>query len=199
MKLVVGLGNPGKEYQLNRHNIGFLVIDAFAKKHQLDLYRTKRYHAFQTEEAIFIKPKTFMNRSGDAVLSALSKESIDDILVIVDDFNLPFASIRLRKAGGDGGHNGLKSIQSALVTKDFKRIRIGIGNPYPNSFSSYVLEDFDKAEQNALPHIFKLTNHLLTLYAFHDFQAAVSGFSKIKETYSKEIEDLRIIRPKEEL
>ncbi len=94
MKLVVGLGNPGIEYQHNRHNIGFLILDAFAQKHQLTKKRSKRYDAYEWNGALFMKPKTFMNRSGDAVLSALSSSKIEETLIIVDDFNLEFGQIR---------------------------------------------------------------------------------------------------------
>ena len=198
MRLVVGLGNPGKEYQLNRHNIGFLAVDAFSKKHQLDLYRTKKYFSYQLENVLFIKPKTYMNRSGDAILSVMAKETIEDMLVIVDDFNLPFGSLRIRQTGGDGGHNGLKSIQNTLGTSDFKRMRIGIGNPYPESFVNYVLNDFSKEEQSFFTSIFSMTNQLIEIYSKFDFQEMVTHFSKTKATYSKGLEDLRIKRPKEE-
>jgi PTH1 family peptidyl-tRNA hydrolase len=193
MKLVVGLGNPGIEYQHNRHNIGFLILDAFAQKHQLTKCRSKRYDAYEWDGTLFMKPKTFMNRSGDAVLSAFSSSKIEETLIIVDDFNLEFGQIRLRNSGGSGGHNGLKSIEEALGTNEYKRMRIGIGNPESKMFSEYVLSDFSEKEKDLLLKIYDFTNELLTLFVKRGYEDAVSLYSKNKTAYSKEFENLRIV------
>ena len=127
MKLIVGLGNPGLKYRYTRHNIGFLIADYFAKSNKVKFKFAKRFKWLEIDNSIIIKPKTYMNLSGSAVLSALSQFQIEDILVLVDDIYLSIGDFRMRKTGGDGGHNGLKSIYGAIGNYDFKRMRIGVG------------------------------------------------------------------------
>ena len=135
--LIIGLGNPGKEYEHSRHNIGFDVLDAFALKHEVS-FRSGRLAdvaeiKWRGKIFICIKPMTFMNLSGRAVKYWLDKEkiSIENSLTIVDDLALPLEKLRLRKSGSDAGHNGLRDIQAVLGTNNYPKLRFGIGNEYP--------------------------------------------------------------------
>ena len=134
--LIVGLGNIGDEYANTRHNIGFMAIDRFAAKHDV-VWADKRYGfvgkcRVKNAELVLLKPSTYMNLSGNAVRYWLNEENIpvENMLVIVDDLNLPFGTIRIRKQGSDGGHNGLKHIQQVLGTPNYSRVRFGIGNEF---------------------------------------------------------------------
>lgn len=187
MKLVVGLGNPGRKYKYNRHNIGFAVLDSYIKKLDLKFKRRTKYDYLISDDVLFIKPKIYMNRSGDAVTSVLTKYRIDEILVIVDDIHLPIGEIRIRKDGGNGGHNGLKSIVDALGSSQFGRIRIGVGSPIEKDLSNYVLSDFSKKEVSKLNVVFDLLNILLEDYRNSDFNQMINKYSKYKKSYSEKI------------
>jgi len=189
MRLVVGLGNPGKKYKYNRHNIGFAVLDSFIKKFDLKFKRRTKYDYLMSDDVLFIKPKIYMNRSGDAVTSVLTKYRIDEILVIVDDIHLPIGEIRIRKDGGNGGHNGLKSIVDALGSSEFGRIRIGVGAPFEKDLSNYVLSDFSKKEVSKLNVVFDLLNILLEDYRNSDYNQMINKYSKYKKSYSEKILD----------
>ena len=152
--LIVGLGNPGNEYAHTRHNIGFDVVYAFIKKHA-GVFRTDRL-AYTSEvkwkgkKFVCICPTTYMNLSGKAVKYWMDKESIsaENTLVIVDEVALPLSKLRLRPAGSDGGHNGLKSIHESLGTTQYPRLRFGIGNNYPKGMQSeYVLGKWGREEE----------------------------------------------------
>ncbi|HLR08582.1 MAG TPA: aminoacyl-tRNA hydrolase [Bacillota bacterium] len=155
MKCIVGLGNPGRKYKKTRHNIGFMVIDELLKRHSWKLTKTKfngRYalEHLDNEKVILLKPQTFMNLSGEAVqpLMQFYKLRPADVLVIYDDLDLPTGKIRLRQKGGHGGHNGIRSIIDQLGTKEFKRLRIGVGRPStPMPVVDYVLQPFDKEQK----------------------------------------------------
>ena len=135
--LIVGLGNPGKEYEHSRHNIGFDVLDAFVAKHDVSFQPARLADVAEVRwkgrKYICIKPMTFMNLSGRAMKYWLDKEkiSIENSLTIVDDLALPLEKLRLRKSGSDAGHNGLKDIQAVLGTDVYPKLRFGIGNQYP--------------------------------------------------------------------
>ncbi len=187
MKLVVGLGNPGEKYQRNRHNIGFLILDKLADSLKLSFKKKKNFDYASFNDAMFIKPKTYMNRSGGAVTAVMTNNRIDDILVIVDDINLPLGEIRLRKMGGSGGHNGLKSIETSLGTNEYKRLRIGVGAPENQDLSDFVLSNFSKNEKNILDLIYEFTQSLLEEYIDFDFDKVVEKFSKYKKSYSEKI------------
>ena len=151
--LIVGLGNPGNEYAHTRHNIGFDVVNTFITKHE-GVFKTDRLaHTSEVKwkgkKFVCICPTTYMNLSGKAVKYWMDKESIpvENILVIVDEVALPLSKLRLRPAGSDGGHNGLKSIHESLGTTQYARLRFGIGNNYPKGMQSeYVLGKWDKEE-----------------------------------------------------
>lgn len=134
--LIVGLGNIGPEYQNTRHNIGFIMLDAFAKASNV-FFTEQRYGSVaecrvKNKELVLLKPNTFMNLSGNAVRYYMQKEKIpvENVLVIVDDLALPFGTLRLRGKGGAGGHNGLKNIQELIGTENYARLRFGIGSNY---------------------------------------------------------------------
>ena len=152
--LIVGLGNIGDEYAHTRHNIGFDVANAFVQKHR-EVFRVDRL-AYASEikwkgkTFVCICPTTFMNLSGKAVKYWMDKEkiSLNNVLVIVDDLALPLSKLRVRPTGSDAGHNGLKSIQEVLGTKDYPKLRFGIGNEYPKGHQAdFVLSKWKKTEE----------------------------------------------------
>ena len=153
MKLIVGLGNIGKEYQLNRHNVGFLAVDYLIDTLNASKVSSKfKGELFKTSEYLFLKPQTFMNLSGESVLlvKKFYKIDIQDIIVIHDDIDLNLGSLKFKQGGGNGGHNGLKSIDS-LIGNDYHRIRIGVGRPKDKKeVIDFVLGDFEEEELKKL-------------------------------------------------
>jgi PTH1 family peptidyl-tRNA hydrolase len=155
-KLIVGLGNPGPQYLLTRHNIGFLVLDAWADEDELRFAddRTRFSQAAQEPDGTrLVKPMTYMNESGKAVAGWLDwlKLTPADLLVIVDDVALPLGQIRVRPAGSPGGHNGLKSIEAALSTNTYARVRCGVGAVPPGwALEKWVLSRFHSEEEDAV-------------------------------------------------
>ena len=154
-KLVVGLGNPGKEYAGTRHNIGFDVVDRLAMKLDCSLRKRLRFAAEVGDAGgvTLVKPQTFMNRSGAAVAGLVHwlKFAPSDVLVIVDDADLPLGQLRLRQSGGSGGHNGLRSIIETLGSEEFARLRVGIGRrePVGADITNHVLGKFAAGERAA--------------------------------------------------
>lgn len=165
MILVVGLGNPGRQYSANRHNVGFMVVDELAITCRADGFRSKFNGEYakgevSEEDVVLLKPQTFMNDSGRSVQAAMAffKPKIDRLLVIHDELDLPFGTVRLKVGGGHAGHNGLRSIMACIGTGDFGRIRFGIGRPPPGfrgEVADYVLSSFDGAERAELPDLLK--------------------------------------------
>lgn len=156
IKLIVGLGNPGAEYRDTRHNVGFMVVDAVARKHHLQV-KVRRNQAHIGEGAIdgrpiaLAKPMTFMNLSGQAVSALMRRFRLDpqETLVIYDDVALPLGRLRIRPDGSAGGHNGIKSIIGSIGSQDFPRIRIGIGSPNRDMID-HVLSRFHRSEMDAV-------------------------------------------------
>lgn len=151
MKMIVGLGNPGKDYQDTRHNVGFLVLDNYLntsdwKEKFNALYHEERING---EKVIFVKPLTFMNLSGDAVVKYVNyfDVNIDDILVIHDDLDLPFSTYKLKKNSSAGGHNGIKSIINRLGSQEFARLKVGVSHDRSIDTKDYVLGNFSKKEK----------------------------------------------------
>ena len=151
MKLIVGLGNPGAQYQMTRHNIGFEVLDRLARRYAPGAIARGRFHGATLDadidgvRAMLLKPMTFMNRSGQSIAEAagfFKLSASDDLLVIVDDVALPCGQIRLRAEGGAGGHNGLLDVEQKLGTERYARLRIGIDQPGQVPQSDYVLGRF---------------------------------------------------------
>ncbi|MEC5425999.1 aminoacyl-tRNA hydrolase [Virgibacillus sp. C22-A2] len=155
MKCIVGLGNPGKRYKDTRHNVGFMAIDELIRRNHWELDKSKfngnyTVEHIGNEKVILLQPQTFMNLSGESIKPLMNYYNIDveDVLVIYDDLDLPAGKIRLRQKGGHGGHNGIRSTIDHLGTKEFKRIRIGVGRPVkPIPVVDYVLGNFSEEEQ----------------------------------------------------
>ena len=162
--LVVGLGNIGAEYANTRHNMGFMVLDAWAQASNI-LFESGRYGStatisFKGRKFTLLKPSTYMNLSGKAVRYWMNelKIPLENLLVLSDDLNIPFGTLRLRKNGSAGGHNGLTNINELIGTQDYARIRLGIGNEFGRGQQvGYVLGELSKEEQEQMPEICKRT------------------------------------------
>ncbi len=179
MKLIIGIGNPGNKYENTRHNVGFMAVDAIANSFNATINENK-FNSLYTiirvnnERVVLMKPQTYVNLSGSAVVSMMNYYNIDieDILVIYDDIALPTGKLRVRFKGSDGGHNGIVDIIKYLKTKEFKRIRIGIDNNPNIDRANYVLGRFNKSEIDILNKSFKRLEEVpkdLIQLAFSDF------------------------------
>ena len=185
MKLVVGLGNKGREYENTRHNMGFMLVDRYLQyKNITDKFKEKFNAIYiettiNNEKVIFIKPMTYMNNSGIAVRAFVDfyKLNSEDILVISDDLDLDLGKFRLRRNGSSGGHNGLKSIISHLGTDNFKRLRIGISND-KDDVINYVLSKFSKKELNEIDTMFDTIALVLDDYFVMDFTSLMSKYNR---------------------
>ena len=163
MKLIIGLGNPGSEYLNNRHNVGFMALDNLYAHYLFENWRTKLGGLFSTaslgsEKILLVKPQTFMNLSGICVakFKHFFKINVADIFVIYDDIDLGFGEVKIKQGGGDAGHKGVRSISQHLQTKDFNRIRLGIGRPITKEeVSHFVLSNFSKTEKDKLLILFQ--------------------------------------------
>ena len=164
MKLIIGLGNPGRAYANNRHNIGFMCVSYFARKSGIKLDRKQALARIGSgkvagSEVVVARPQTFMNSSGKSVSRLVQKFKVDlsDLFVIHDDLDLPLGKIRIRQGGGSGGHKGIDSIVSELGNPDFIRIRIGIGRPEGEASEdeviSYVLSDFTPEQKKVITKV----------------------------------------------
>lgn len=181
MKLIIGLGNPGKDYQNTRHNVGFLILDNYLgnvdwKEKFNALCFEKRINS---EKVIFVKPLTFMNLSGNAVVKYVNyyNVNIDDILVIQDDLDLPFSTYKLKKNSSAGGHNGIKSIINCLGSQDFLRLKIGVSNNKSIDTKDYVLGRFSKEEKDKLDSLQKTFNEIIESFV-------IVGISKTMNIYN---------------
>lgn len=201
MRAIIGIGNPGSRYKKNRHNVGFQLLDYIADKKSLVFSPSKfdYYFAkgnFFKNDFVLIKPSTYVNLSGEAVLKCIDHYKLDfkDILVIVDDINLPVAEYRIRKSGGDGGHNGLTSIIYHLCSKDFARIRIGIGSEFEKgSLPDFVLSDFNNDEVKKLKSTFDISLKLTENFVIGGFDLMLKEFSKDRNAKNKmDLDDLII-------
>lgn len=159
MKIVVGLGNPGQQYAATRHNLGFMVVDEMARRFGVSDRRNRFRSELLTivigaERIVLVKPQTYMNLSGTAVREVVSwyKVSPENLVVVLDDIDLPYGTTRMRPSGGSGGHNGLKSIIADLGTDDFARLRLGIGRGQ-SSVTGQVLARFNQEESRELPNL----------------------------------------------
>lgn len=180
MKLIVGLGNPGRLYKNTRHNIGFMFVDELAKSLKQKFIFDRKLKSevltfnYREEKIIIIKPQTYMNLSGEAVQAACQyyKVTPDDVLIIYDDLDLPTGKIRIRSSGSSGGHKGMTSIIEHLKTEEIKRIRIGIGKDKKIETCDYVLGKISTEEEeiidNVLLKAFSIFESYLTL-SFDDF------------------------------
>jgi PTH1 family peptidyl-tRNA hydrolase len=159
--LVVGLGNPGREYAANRHNVGFMVADLLASRVGGKFGRSKRAHADMAEgrlrlggpKLVLVKPLTYMNLSGAPVvaLAQFFKVPVENVIAVHDELDVPFGQVRAKRGGGEGGHNGLRSMSKSLSSKEYARVRFGIGRPPGRQEpADYVLSDFSGAERKEL-------------------------------------------------
>jgi PTH1 family peptidyl-tRNA hydrolase len=161
LKIIVGLGNPGKKYSENRHNIGFKVIDRLARDYHIKLKRSIRLKSWlgelKTTSGCFllVKPKTYMNNSGFCLEKVMAKyrAGFKDLLVIYDDADLNFGVLRAKRSGSAGGHRGMESIINILGTKGINRLKVGVGKPAERNLADYVLSDFSKEEKGKLKTI----------------------------------------------
>ena len=182
--LIVGLGNPGDEYRNTRHNVGFMVLDAFAKASNA-VFQDKRY-GFVAEtsvkncQLILLKPTTFMNLSGNAVRYWMNKENIEPerLLVIADDLALPLGKIRLRGQGSNGGHNGLGNIMSVIGTQQFARLRFGIGNDFPMGAQiKFVLDPFSTEEQAVIDERIQIAAECVRSFCLAGLENTMTQFN----------------------
>jgi len=151
--LIVGLGNPGPNYEKTRHNIGFMVVDALIKKHNAQKLSASSFEGelYKFQNHFLLKPLTFMNLSGNSIAKVKKFYKIEEVLVIHDDLDLPFGTLRFKHGGGHGGHNGLRSTDEK-ISKEYARVRMGIGKPeHKGEVASYVLSDFSKEEDQHVP------------------------------------------------
>jgi PTH1 family peptidyl-tRNA hydrolase len=181
MYLIFGLGNPGSRYQFTRHNVGFMVLEKLAAQLEMEL-RQKSFDALwgkgklKGKNVILAMPQTYMNLSGKAVrkLLAFFKADINNLIVIHDDLDLPFGTVRLKTGGGNAGHKGLESIVEQLGSSDFMRVRIGIGKPAEKArIESYVLERFEPKEEAVLKPIIQSAADAASEILLSDMQAAM--------------------------
>ncbi len=197
MKLILGLGNPTNEYRQTRHNIGFICLDRWAEKHGKSFSHEKLFDYLVMKDTVLLKPNTYMNRSGDALKEALSRWKITETMVIYDDLELDTAVLRIRNGGGDGGHNGMKSLFTVTPPGELKRIRIGIGRNSELAVSDYVLSDISDTEWELLNPVLNQVCKFVDSFIKYDFSEVLNDYSTWKKSYSG-AKGAGIISPKEE-
>ncbi|MBI2858856.1 MAG: aminoacyl-tRNA hydrolase [Chloroflexi bacterium] len=189
MKLIVGLGNPGKEYALSRHNIGFRCINHFSRKYGIDMSRKKAKAtvgngAVDGQKVLLAKPRTFMNLSGESVVQLLQQNGLEsgDLVVVYDDMDLPLGKVRIRPSGGSGGHKGMESIIRLTGTLDFTRIRVGIGRPGGSGQAAgamdHVLGQFFMDEEKAVDKAIERVCQALRILIVDGLDRAMNEFNK---------------------
>jgi len=186
VKVIVGLGNPGVRFQMSRHNIGFQVVDRLAQTNHIFI-STRRLKSLygigpiDAQEVALVKPLTFMNLSGEAVKKLVNffHAGMEDLVVIHDDLDLSFGRVRFKQRGGDGGHQGIRSIIESLDGNNFLRLKVGIGRP-PKGMdpAEYVLSDFDRIEQPRLDEIVSLAADAITVLLLEGLQTAMNRYQK---------------------
>jgi len=185
--LVVGLGNPGKKYEKTRHNVGFMAVERVASRYGVgftswDAASEYASHAIDSASLFFLKPLTYMNRSGEAVgpFARFYKIPPKNILVVHDDLDLPFGRMKFARGGGSGGHNGIRSIISSLGDKGFPRLKIGIGRPKgPIPVDKYVLSRFDSVEEKALDNLLDTAVDGIVCFIDEGIDSAMNNFNGV--------------------
>ena len=185
MYLIVGLGNPGKQYFATRHNIGFSAMDYLSQKHNIAITKIKHKGligegSINGERVLLLKPQTFMNLSGESVRDAATFYKIpsENIMIIYDDVSLPVGKIRLREKGSAGGHNGIKSIIAHLGTDVFPRVKIGVGSPKPETdLADHVLGRISKEEEKILFEMLEKTNGAVETFVKQGMERAMNQYS----------------------
>ena len=191
MKLIVGLGNPGREYEDTRHNVGYMVVDNFVKANALGKF-TEKFNAlllkttFNNEQLIIVKPLSYMNLSGDVVRKVVDYYKIDvsDIIVIHDDLDMPVGKIKLKLGGSSGGHNGIKDITNKLGNENYKHLKIGIANNKNIDTKDYVLGKFKDNDLKEIMFAIYHTNDILKDYFKYDFNDLMSRYNGVYDGLS---------------
>lgn len=185
MKLIVGLGNPGPDYERTRHNVGWQVIDAFAKKFRIEVTRHEKNALTGSGRVaggsvMVAKPLTYMNLSGDAVRLLINGylESPQEMIVVYDDIDLPLGKLRIRPNGSAGTHNGMRSILSTIGTENFPRLRIGIGSAEQGRLRDYVLDEFTAEEEPIVNRAVERSVEALLLFVRGDLKRAMNQFNR---------------------
>lgn len=185
MKLVVALGNPGKEYENTRHNAGFIALDKYLKKYNLSSAKTKfngEYYQMELngEKVIFLKPISYINLSGTVIKKFIDyfKVDIANILVIHDDLNLEIGNFKIKTTGSSGGHNGLENIENQLQTQNYKRIKIGISKDENADLSEYVLSKFSKEDKTIIEEVTDTIAEVLDDYFTMDIEDLMNKYNK---------------------
>ena len=184
MKLIVGLGNPGKEYENTRHNVGFMVIDYFLSKNNTEIKKEKYNGLYEelrlnNEKVIFLEPQKYMNLSGEVVRKFVDfyKINIEDILVIQDDLDQPLGKIKLKQNSSSGGHNGIKDIEKHLGTKNYKRLKIGISNNKSIDTKDFVLGKLSKDEKTIIDNSIKVCYDIITDFLSISFDELMNKYN----------------------
>ena len=188
MKLIVGLGNPGREYARSRHNVGWMIVDAFAEKFRIEIGKHEKEALTGSGRVaggsvMVAKPLTYMNRSGEAVklLTDAYLESLQDLIVIYDEVDLPLGTLRIRERGSSGTHNGMRSVVASLATESFPRLRCGVrGANYAEAgrLRDYVLDDFEDSELPIVGRSIERSVDALLLFARGDLKRAMNTFNR---------------------
>ena len=186
MKLIVGLGNPGKEYENTRHNIGFIMLDKYINYKNIDdNWKSKNNGLYiqstiSSEKIIFLKPQSYMNLSGEVVRNFVNFFKIDlsDILVISDDLDLNVGNFKLKDKGSSGGHNGLKDIEKKFGSQNYKRLKIGISNDKNRDTKDYVLGKFSKEDINTYNELFNDIKKVIDDYLNMDFSSLMNKYNR---------------------
>lgn len=189
MYIIAGLGNPTKEYDKTRHNVGFLAIDALADKYHIDVSEKKHKAlcgrgAIEGQKVVLMKPQTFMNLSGESIRAAVDFYKVDpeDIIIIYDDISLEPGQLRIRLKGSAGGHNGIKNIIAHLGTQEFPRIKVGIGAKPPRmDLADYVLSRFSRGEQKLMDDAFKEAADAAVMMMTDGAERAMNHFNTKKK------------------
>ncbi|WP_406615563.1 aminoacyl-tRNA hydrolase [Mycoplasmopsis hyopharyngis] len=181
MKLIVGLGNPGSKYKFNKHNVGFLVIDKLCEKWQIDNLNKEKFNGAFTivDDVVVAKPMTYMNKSGEFIRDIVKyfKIQTSDILVIHDEINMEIGKASIKIGGSAAGHNGLSSIIDELQTKDFKKIRIGVGRDTTKELKDDVLSNFTKEQMPIIEIICTKAAEAAASFAFNDINVVMERFN----------------------
>ena len=196
MKIIAGLGNPGDQYRMTRHNMGFLVVDALADDAGIAIHKRK-FEALLgdgrigTERVLLVKPQTFMNLSGSCIRQVIDfyQKTAEDLIVVHDDLDLPLGTVRIKVGGGDGGHKGVRSVMDHLGGGAFTRVRLGIGKPpFKEDTEHYVLQTFPKADLETLAGIIRTAGEAVRIILEEGARPAMNRFNRRDRTSSPEAE-----------
>ena len=193
MRIIVGLGNPGRKYENTRHNLGFITIDRLAEEHGINVTKAKHKALIgegniSGQKVLLVKPQTFMNLSGEAVREVMDyyKEPVESLLVIYDDADIPAGTVRIRKKGGAGTHNGMRSVVSCLGDEDFPRVRIGIGSQDDRDLAAHVLGGFSSDEVQIMREAVLTAVSAIECMLADGIDIAMNEYNSRKETFSEE-------------